>query len=75
MDTYTTGVVLGIFAGIPLGILGLVAYQTFSAYLAHRKHFEMDTSVERLRALGRHPSQAELQLLAEENIERYRRTR
>jgi hypothetical protein len=59
---------------VPLVWVGFVAYQWLTD-LSRRKRFEIDTSIERLRALDRHPSQAELQLLAEENIERYRRAR
>jgi hypothetical protein len=75
VSSFAAGWLMGLVTGTLLGVMATLTYQWASAYLSRRRHFEIDTSVERLRALGRHPSQAELQLLAEENLERYRRTR
>jgi hypothetical protein len=65
--------VIGLICGGAAMWAGMVVFEWFRERWV--RPVELDTSVERLRALGRHPSQAELQLLAEENIERYRRQR
>jgi hypothetical protein len=75
MSSFAAGWTMGLVTGTLLGVMATLTYQWASAYLARRRHFEMDTSVERLRALDRHPSQTELQRIAERNLEQYRRVR
>jgi hypothetical protein len=74
MTSELVWLLIGWVTAVPLVWVGFVAYQWLTD-LSRRKRFEIDSSLERLRALDRHPSQAELRRMADRNVEQYRRVR
>jgi hypothetical protein len=65
--------VIGLICGGAAMWAGMVVFEWFRERWV--PPVKLDNYQERLRALDRHPSQAELQRMAEENLERYRRAR
>jgi hypothetical protein len=64
---FETGFIVGAVVGIPAGMMVTLTYQWWLDRRAYRHHFDMDTTIERLRALDRHPTRT----LAERNRERF----